>query len=160
MYTDLNIVVQDIVEKLLIGDAFVLKQAFTENSCKDIIDWCFNNISQTETSVHQIIDGVPNFHRIIDEEIKRLIDAAYAETERILDEHWVQVVAISEALLEYETLQADELEALMRGDSITRSSIGDLLDKEANTTTLPEPTTTEENDSDESTSGDAVPSPA
>ena len=105
-------------------------------------------------------DYSPDTARIIDEEIKRLIDAAYAETERILDEHWVQVVAISEALLEYETLQADELEALMRGDSITRSSIGDLLDKEANTTTLPEPTTTEENDSDESTSGDAVPSPA
>ena len=105
-------------------------------------------------------DYSPDTARIIDEEIKRLIDSAYAETERILDEHWVQVVAISEALLEYETLQADELEALMRGDSITRSSIGDLLDKEANTTTLPEPTTTEENDSDESTSGDAVPSPA
>jgi cell division protease FtsH len=105
-------------------------------------------------------DYSPDTARIIDEEIKRLIDAAYAETERILDEHWVQVVAIAEALLEYETLQADELEALMRGDSITRSSIGDLLDKEANTTTLPEPTTTEENDSDESTSGDAVPSPA
>ena len=105
-------------------------------------------------------DYSPDTARIIDEEIKRLIDSAYAETERILDEHWVQVVAIAEALLEYETLQADELEALMRGDSITRSSIGDLLDKEANTTTLPEPTTTEENDSDESTSGDAVPSPA
>ncbi|MBC8201019.1 MAG: ATP-dependent zinc metalloprotease FtsH [Planctomycetes bacterium] len=98
--------------------------------------------------------------RIIDEEIKRLIDAAYAETERILDEHWDQVVAISDALLEYETLQADELEALMRGESITRSFIGDLLDDEANTTTLQEPTTSEENDSDESTSGDVVPSPA
>jgi cell division protease FtsH len=98
--------------------------------------------------------------RIIDEEIKRLIDAAYAETERILDEHWDQVVAISNALLEYETLQADELETLMRGESITRSSIGELLDDEAKTTTLPEPTTTEENDSDESTPGDVVPSPA
>lgn len=61
----------DIAEKLLMGDAFVLKQGFTEDTCKDIIDWCFNNISQTETSFHQIIDGVPNFHRIIDEEITK-----------------------------------------------------------------------------------------
>ena len=105
-------------------------------------------------------DYSPDTARIIDEEIKRLIDAAYAETERILDEHWDQVVAISEALLEYETLQADELEALMRGESITRSSVGDLLDQESKMTTLPEPTSTEENDSDETTSGDAVPSPA
>jgi len=58
----------DLVEKLLMGDAFVLKQALTESSCKDIIDWCFNNISQTETGFHKILDGVPNFHRIIDEE--------------------------------------------------------------------------------------------
>jgi cell division protease FtsH len=105
-------------------------------------------------------DYSPDTARIIDEEIKRLIDAAYAETERILDEHWDQVVAISEALLEYETLQADELEVLMRGESITRSSVGDLLDQESKMTTLPEPTSTEENDSDETTSGDAVPSPA
>ncbi len=105
-------------------------------------------------------DYSPDTARIIDEEVKRLIDAAYAETERILDEHWDQVVAISEALLEYETLQADELEALMRGESITRSSVSDLLDQEANTTTLPETTSTEEDDPDASTSGDAVPSPA
>jgi cell division protease FtsH len=105
-------------------------------------------------------DYSPDTARIIDEEIKRLIDAAYAETERILDEHWDQVVAISEALLEYETLQADELEALMRGESITRSSVSDLLDQEANTTTLPETTSTEEDNPDASTSGDAVPSPA
>ncbi len=104
-------------------------------------------------------DYSPDTARIIDEEVKRLIDAAYAETERILDEHWNQVVAISEALLEYETLQADELEALMRGEAITRSSVGDLLDQEAKTT-LPPAATTDENDSGESTSGDVVPAPA
>ena len=104
-------------------------------------------------------DYSPDTARIIDEEVKRLIDAAYAETERILDEHWNQVVAISEALLEYETLQADELEALMRGEAITRSSVGDLLDQEAKTT-LPPAANTDENDSGESTSGDVIPAPA
>ena len=59
----------DLVEQLLMGDAFVLKQACSENTCKDIINWCFNNISQTETSDYKIIEGVPNFHKIINEEI-------------------------------------------------------------------------------------------
>jgi cell division protease FtsH len=102
-------------------------------------------------------DYSPDTARIIDEEIKRLIDSAYAESERILDEHWEQVVAISEALLEYETLQANELEALMRGEKITRTSVGDLLDQEASAT--PE-TASGKNDSEESSSDDALPSPA
>ena len=104
-------------------------------------------------------DYSPDTARIIDEEVKRLIDAAYAETERILDENWDQVVAISEALLEYETLQADELEALMRGESITRSSVTSLLDQEAKASISPS-ASADENDSGESTSCDVVPSPA
>jgi cell division protease FtsH len=99
-------------------------------------------------------DYSPDTARIIDEEIKRLIDAAYAESERILDEHWEQVIAISEALLEYETLQADELEALMRGEKITRSTVSDLLDEEKNVSSPPAV------DSGESPSGDSLPTPA
>jgi cell division protease FtsH len=103
-------------------------------------------------------DYSPDTARIIDEEIKRLIDSAYAETERILDENWEKVETIAEALLEYETLQAEELEQLMRGETISRSSVSDLLEQEANLSITTE--STNENDSGESTSGDAVPSPA
>ena len=107
-------------------------------------------------------DYSPDTARIIDEEVKRLIDAAFAESERILDEHWDKVVAISEALLEYETLQADELEAIMRGESISRPSVNSLLEQEATNTTPTEPTSaTEDNDQDDaSASGDVVPAPA
>lgn len=59
----------DLVEQLLMGDAFILKQAFSENTCKDIINWCYSHISQTETSDYKITKGVPNFHRIVDDEI-------------------------------------------------------------------------------------------
>ncbi len=104
-------------------------------------------------------DYSPDTARIIDEEVKRLIDSAFAEAERILDENWEKVVAISEALLEYETLQSDELEALMKGESISRPTVSGLLDKEAKATSTPS-VITDENDSDESTSGDVVPSPA
>jgi len=107
-------------------------------------------------------DYSPDTARIIDEEVKRLIDAAFAEAERILDEHWEKVVAISEALLEYETLQADELEAIMRGETISRPSVSSLLEQEATNTTPTESTSAaEDNDQDDaSASGDVVPTPA
>ena len=104
-------------------------------------------------------DYSPDTARIIDEEVKRLIDAAYAETERILDEHWEQVEAIADALLEYETLQADELEQLMNGETLSRSSVGDLLDDETNATSPPV-SPAEDIDTDVSGSGDTIPSPA
>jgi cell division protease FtsH len=107
-------------------------------------------------------DYSPDTARIIDEEVKRLIDAAFAEAERIIDEHWDQVAAISEALLEYETLQSDELEALMRGEKITRTTVAGLLDQESKSPTPPV-ASTDNNDSDESnesTSDGALPSPA
>src|SRR5690606_28289416 len=37
--------------------------------------------------------------RIIDEEIRRLIDEAYADAQRLIDQNWDKVVAIAEALL-------------------------------------------------------------
>jgi len=98
--------------------------------------------------------------RIIDEEIKRLIDAAYAETERLIDEHWDKVEAIANALLDYETLQADELEAIMRGESISRTSVDDLLQEEADKTSSSEQKDAPEDDGPDTASGDVVPTPA
>jgi cell division protease FtsH len=106
-------------------------------------------------------DYSPDTARIIDEEVKRLIDAAFAESERILDENWEKVVAISEALLEYETLQSDELDLLMLGEKITRTTVSGLLEKEAGTDESVETSQVEDNDSDDaSASGDVVPTPA
>ncbi len=45
---------------------------------------------------------------IIDEEVKRIFDAATAQCEKILTEHSDQLVAIAEYLLEHETLEAEE----------------------------------------------------
>ena len=104
-------------------------------------------------------DYSPDTARIIDEEVKRLIDAAYAETERIIDENWDKIVAIANALLEFETLQADELEALLRGEKITRSTVSDLLDKEVQNS-QDETSTSQEKDDPDTASGDVLPSPA
>jgi cell division protease FtsH len=69
--------------------------------------------------------------RIIDEEVKRLGDEAYAEAERILEANWEKVVAISEALLRYETLQKDDIDRIMRGEALEKATVADLLNEEA-----------------------------
>ena len=58
--------------------------------------------------------------RIIDEEIRGLIDEAGATARAILEEHRDDLETLGEALLEYETLTGDEVKALLRGESIVR----------------------------------------
>ena len=106
-------------------------------------------------------DYSPDTARIIDEEVKRLIDSAFADSERILDENWELVESISAALLEFETLQSDELEALMKGESISRPTVSGLLDQEVESNSSSQTPSIEDSDSDDaSASGDVIPSPA
>ena len=69
--------------------------------------------------------------RIIDEEIRRLVDEAYSDTQRMLEENWDKVTAVAEALLRYETLTADEVQRLLRGDPLNKPTVSDLLAAEA-----------------------------
>jgi cell division protease FtsH len=73
----------------------------------------------------------PETGRIIDEEVKLIIDAAYADTEKMVTEHWEIVVNIAESLLRYETLQSKEVATLIAGGTIDRPTVADLLDAEA-----------------------------
>ena len=95
--------------------------------------------------------------RVIDEEIKRLIDLAFADAERVLEENWKLVVGIADNLLKYETLQSDEIDAIMRGELIDRPSVDDLLAEESDSTNTAEPNTEVSGDEP---AGGALPSPA
>ncbi|GMV98106.1 MAG: hypothetical protein AMXMBFR83_24590 [Phycisphaerae bacterium] len=64
----------------------------------------------------------------IDEEVKRLINEAYEDTRRILTENRDKLEAIAQALIKYETLDASEVQALIRGESLRRPTLSDLLD--------------------------------
>ncbi|MBL4697314.1 MAG: hypothetical protein JKX70_00625 [Phycisphaerales bacterium] len=57
--------------------------------------------------------------RVIDEETRRIVDEAYKDAERMLMENWDKVEAVAQALLKYETLMADEVHKLMRGESLS-----------------------------------------
>jgi cell division protease FtsH len=96
--------------------------------------------------------------RIIDEEIKRFIDEAYDEAEKLINLHWDKVEAIAEALLKLETLSADDVEKLMKGESLGRSSISDLLKNEQNKKPTAPPPADPQTGTDQA--GGPIPSPA
>ncbi|GAB4120682.1 MAG: ATP-dependent zinc metalloprotease FtsH [Acidobacteriota bacterium] len=54
----------------------------------------------------------------IDEEVKRIVLAAYQRAQTILEQNRDSLVRLAEALLEYETLDADEIDRLMKGETI------------------------------------------
>ncbi|MEX1020058.1 MAG: ATP-dependent zinc metalloprotease FtsH [Litorilinea sp.] len=53
----------------------------------------------------------------IDEEVRVFVDEAHQRCHRILRESWDKVERVAEALLEVETLESHQFEALMRGDN-------------------------------------------
>lgn len=65
---------------------------------------------------------------VIDEEVKLLIDEAYADAERLVTEHWDKVVALAEALLKYETLSGDDIGRIIRGETLTKPTVAELLE--------------------------------
>ena len=60
----------------------------------------------------------------VDAEIKALIDEAYAHCQSVLHEKRDELERIAQGLLEYETLTADEVHALIKGEKITREEEG------------------------------------
>ena len=68
--------------------------------------------------------------KAIDEEVKKLIDTLFEETKQLLAAHRDQIEALAQALMRYETLDANDVDRIMRGDNLTKPTVGDLLEKE------------------------------
>ncbi|MCK5276818.1 MAG: AAA family ATPase, partial [Alphaproteobacteria bacterium] len=58
--------------------------------------------------------------KIIDEEVRLIVDEAEATARKVLTEHSDDLHTIAGALLEYETLSGADVDALLRGESIVR----------------------------------------
>ncbi len=65
--------------------------------------------------------------RVIDQEIRRLVDESYADAGEMLEKNWGKVVDVAEALLKYETLTADDVHKLIRGEPLGKPTVADLL---------------------------------
>lgn len=78
------------------------------------------------------LPGAPDYSQttaqVIDEEVRRLVDEAVDETRRLLEENRDKIEAIAQALLKYETLDATEVEKLIKGESLDKPTVNDLLD--------------------------------
>jgi cell division protease FtsH len=61
--------------------------------------------------------------KVIDDEIRRLVEEGEANARRILSEHTAELHVIANGLLEFETLSADEIQSLLRGEPIRTGDI-------------------------------------
>ncbi|HEX6957597.1 MAG TPA: AAA family ATPase, partial [Ferrovibrio sp.] len=58
--------------------------------------------------------------KLIDDEVRRIVDEAEMKARKLLSEHMDDLHKLAQALLEYETLSGDEVKALLRGEPIVR----------------------------------------
>ena len=54
----------------------------------------------------------------IDQEVRKIINGCHDKARAILEEHRDQLIAIAEALMEYETLTAEQIQQVVNGESI------------------------------------------
>ena len=64
----------------------------------------------------------PDTVKLIDEEVKRILDESHRLATDILTEHHEELDTIAHALLEYETLSGDEIQGLLRGEQPQRQA--------------------------------------
>jgi cell division protease FtsH len=138
-----------------------------EAFCQDVSSGAQNDIAQaTEIARKMVVDwgmseklGPVNYHnddrmimpmelkgsqysddtaRVIDEEIRHLVDEAYHATRELIESHRGELERLAEALLKYETLSAKEVEQIVAGKTLDKPTVGDLLDREQAKAAQPE----------------------
>tara|TARA_R110000751_G_scaffold31301_3_gene79828 strand:+ start:204 stop:2123 length:1920 start_codon:yes stop_codon:yes gene_type:complete len=64
----------------------------------------------------------PETQRVIDAEVRRLVDEGYETAKRILTERSMDLERLAQGLLEYETLTGEEIGKVIRGETLDRSN--------------------------------------
>ncbi|UCE49892.1 MAG: ATP-dependent zinc metalloprotease FtsH [Phycisphaerales bacterium] len=73
----------------------------------------------------------------IDSEVKRITDEAYAKAKQVIEENKEKLSNIANALLKYETLDADEVTLILEGGVLDKPTVTDLLAAEQAKTEQP-----------------------
>ena len=66
----------------------------------------------------------------VDAEVKRIIDEAYQDARRMIQDHRDKLESIAQALVKYETLDGDEVRRLIDGGTIDKPTVSDLIAEE------------------------------
>jgi cell division protease FtsH len=59
-----------------------------------------------------------------------MIDRLYQEARELLEANKDRIEAIAKALMKYETLDNSDIDRLMHGDTLSKPTVGDLLERE------------------------------
>jgi len=63
----------------------------------------------------------------IDSEVKKIADQAYKKAKELIESNKDKLDRIAKALLKYETLDADDVEVILKGGELDKPTVGDLL---------------------------------
>ncbi|GMT18716.1 hypothetical protein PFISCL1PPCAC_10013, partial [Pristionchus fissidentatus] len=94
------------------------------------------SVSDNSDSLVKMSDLSPATAELIDSEISRVLIESYRRAKEILTKHKKEHTLLAEALLEHETLSADEIKTVVAGRSIKRNVPA--KDQQLNTTPTPQ----------------------
>ena len=74
---------------------------------------------------------------VMDQEIKAIMDAAYDQARSVLEANKESLSRLAQALLKYETLDAEEVKLIVAGQKFDKPSVNDLLERESKKSQAP-----------------------
>ncbi len=104
----------------------IARRMVTEWGMSEKLGPLLYNENQQEVFLGQALTQRQNMSeetaKIVDEEIRRIVNHGYDRAWAILSEHRKELEGITQALMEFETISGAECEAIMRGEQIVRKS--------------------------------------
>jgi len=110
----------DIQQCTKLARNMVIKWGLSEKVGK--IDYSQEDNGYATSGKNVSADISPETAKLIDEEVKKLVDNAYNTAAKILYEKRDDLEVLAKALLEYETLTGDEIKELLKGNKPNRSA--------------------------------------
>lgn len=110
----------DIQQATKIAKSMVLKWGFSDKLGK--INYAGNETNQYLGGGHEAEKLSNETHKLIDVEVKRIVDEAYETAMKILKTHKDELENIAQGLLEFETLSGEEVKKIAKGKSIKKTS--------------------------------------
>ena len=108
------------------------RRMVTEWGMSDKLGFLAYNADEQEVflgrSVAQQKNVADSTASIIDGEIRRIVDNAYGEATKILKKHNDQLERLAQGLLEYETLNGEEIRIIVEGGTLSRPDLPDDID--------------------------------